>query len=253
MPNHFSTIGFDVQSKEEFVELAQLVKSKSQCIVTRQGEYFRWTGNPGEQLWLQYDSKGEFLGMNPHFNGKSSVKIELLSCHRRQCDSMLDGTFQGGTKTPRTLHDENVSKFLFDVPDASNYFDLDLPQIASAQIAAFAHEISNQTSGDQCNEAKLNNELKFIYQSLEDFYALSDEAMIVDLPEAMVKLSGEVVESTELKNQITNRPYYWALVDTIGGSYDIVIDKSLINYLPMPGHVLSGTFWLSGKILSYFD
>jgi hypothetical protein len=37
------------------------------------GEYLKWAPPSGEQLWLQVSPKGEGMGMNPHFAGKSSI------------------------------------------------------------------------------------------------------------------------------------------------------------------------------------
>ena len=39
-----------------------------------------------------------------------------------------------------------------------------------------------------------------------------------------------------------------ALIDTIGGSFDGVIDRSLLERPLQPGNVVTGWFWLSGRL-----
>ena len=52
------------------------------------------------------------------------------------------------------------------------------------------------------------------------------------------------------RNEESGGEFLWAAVDTLGGTYDVVADPSLLEIVPPPGSVLSGTFWLSGRVLS---
>jgi hypothetical protein len=51
-------------------------------------------------------------------------------------------------------------------------------------------------------------------------------------------------------NVLTGRAFYWALVETYGGAYDAVIDSSLLSGVPVVGGVITGSFWLSGRIIA---
>jgi hypothetical protein len=51
-------------------------------------------------------------------------------------------------------------------------------------------------------------------------------------------------------NAISRTQYWWALVETIGGTFDVVIDPDLLSDQPRPGNVVSGWFWLSGRLLT---
>jgi len=50
-------------------------------------------------------------------------------------------------------------------------------------------------------------------------------------------------------NTISGTPYWWALVESVGGTFDVVIDPELLPILPQAGQVMSGWFWLSGRLL----
>jgi hypothetical protein len=51
-------------------------------------------------------------------------------------------------------------------------------------------------------------------------------------------------------NAVTGLPFWWALIDTVGGTFDVVIDPELLSSPPRPGNVIAGWFWLSGRLLT---
>ena len=55
--------------------------------------------------------------------------------------------------------------------------------------------------------------------------------------------------AAEKTNSLTGERYYWALVDSLGGSFDVVIDPTICEAAPEAGGVLSGSFWLCGRLL----
>ena len=62
-------------------------------------------------------------------------------------------------------------------------------------------------------------------------------------------MAGVVVEAGERHNAVTGEPFWWALVDTVGGTYDIVIDPVLLSGQEVrAGNVVAGWFWLSGRL-----
>jgi hypothetical protein len=68
----------------------------------------------------------------------------------------------------------------------------------------------------------------------------------VDPPEPHALFAGHVLEAEERCNSVTAKPFWWALVQTIGGTFDVVIDPDLLPTPPHSGNVMSGWFWLSG-------
>jgi hypothetical protein len=62
-----------------------------------------------------------------------------------------------------------------------------------------------------------------------------------------------VLAADEKINVLTGRAFYWALVDTFGGAYDVVIDSNLLPGVPEIGGVISGSFWLSGRIIARYQ
>jgi len=59
-----------------------------------------------------------------------------------------------------------------------------------------------------------------------------------------------VIESETRVNAVSGAPFVWALVDSVGGTFDTVIDPDLLPHQPRPGQVLAGWFWLSARLLT---
>jgi hypothetical protein len=251
MPSHFSTIGFSVESQDDFVELAQQVVGQAQAIPAKGGEYLRWKGGGGEELWLQVDRAGDLIGMNPHFTGKSSVRVGITARIRRPPDTPLDGAFHGWARPPGESAEEGAYPFVFDTPDAATYSEFAPPGVVEAQIAAFAHEITFYDSEQAFDSAQSEREVKFASQSFIPSGLFTPEGGKPDAPEAHAIFTGHIVEAAALRNSHADLPFYWALVETLGGTFDVVIDDSLLPQAPAPGGILSGAFWLSGRMTDF--
>lgn len=251
MVSHFSSIGFDVTSEEELISLAERVAGWAQIIEVKPGRYLRWAPGTGEQLWLQLDRQGRLVGVHPHFAGKSSVRVRLEGKVFREADTPLDGAFRGWANPQGDTPDTGDYPFVFDCPDARVYGDLALPAMATVQIAAFAHKVSVYESREAYDASQASETLKFASRSFIPAGLFSSGGGATEPPEAHAIFTGHVLETAKQRNSLTGLTFRWALVDTLGGTFDVVIDPSLLSDAPRPGGVLSGSFWLSGRLLSY--
>lgn len=247
VPNHFSTIGFDIKNQQEFIAVARATAPDAQAVFVQHGRYLRWTGRDGEELWLQVGENGHFLGMHPHFSGSAVMRVRLTS--RVECGgTALDGTFMAWA-LPDVSHDEEGAyPFVFDSPDSDTKGDLQFPSMAEIQLAAFAHQISFHESPEAYERSQTDAKVKFASRSFvpAGLFTLEDSQP----PSALALLTGHVIEAETRTNEKTGARFYWALVDSLGGLHDVVIDSSLLAAAPTPGGVISGEFWLSGRILS---
>jgi hypothetical protein len=248
MPTHFSTIGFFVASTDDFMALAKRIAPVAQEISVPGGSYLHWRGADGEELWLQKDRRNHFIGMDPHFSGRAVMRAHLKSWVKKEQDGSLDGSLSAWANPARSDSDYGEYPFIIDVPDASRHFALKLPCVAKLQIAAFAHEITYYSSvkvyEDEAIEAMGLASQAFIPSGM-----FSPDGTHTNPPEAFAILSGHVLEAAELRNGQTGNPYYWALIEGLGGCFDIVIDHELLPTVPEPRGVLKGSFWLSGRIV----
>lgn len=250
MPSHLSTIGFEIRDEADFVRLAETIAPLAKVVPANHGRYLRWGEDDGEQLWLQVDEAGELIGMNPHFAGKSRVPVGITTTVRRADDSLLDGAFHAWASPPSTDPEEGTYPFVFDVPDFAAYRDLAPPTLAEAQIAAFAHEIDCYDDATSFERSQSEDEVRFASQSFIPSGLFSSEESDDGAP-AYAVINGHVLETAQRTNALTREAYWWILVDSLGGSFDVVVDPALLTTPPVVGGVVSGSFWLSGRLVAF--
>ncbi len=248
MPSQFSSIGFSVSSGEDLAALASLVAERADTIDASGGQYLKWAPPSGEQLWLQVKRNGDALGMNPHFAGKSSVPVALEARVSRDAHTVLDGTFLAWANPPADASEGGEYPFAFDCPDAATHEGLSLPARMTAQIAAFAQQLEVHASATAYESAQAAQGLAFAARSFIPSGLISPAGEPVTPPESHALIAGLVIEAGERHNTVTGAPFWWALLDTVGGTFDVVIDPVLLTSPVRAGNVLSGWFWLSGRL-----
>ena len=116
-----------------------------------------------------------------------------------------------------------------------------------ARIAAFAHELSLFPSVEAYETAQ-TGDIKFASQSFIPSGLFSPAGEKTEPPEAHAIFTGHIRKVEERTNELTNKGFWWALVESLGGVFDVVIDPELVEDTPQVGGVLSGAFWLSGRL-----
>ena len=250
MPSQFSAIGFSITSGEDLAALASRVAGEAERISTSAGEYLKWAPSSGEQLWLQITRDGDAMGMSAHFAGKSSLRVAVEARVARPSHTPLDGTFLAWANPPAGAATGGDYPFAFDCPDAATLADLQLPATVTAQVAAFAqlmslYESERAYAAAQAAEGIASPSRSFIPSGL-----ISPGGEPLNPPEPHALIAGHVIDAAVCVNAISGLQYWWALLDTVGGTFDVVIDPELLAAPPRPGNVLAGWFWLSGRLLT---
>ena len=249
MPSHFAAIGTPVDNYDEYVALMDRIAGDAEVFNVSDGYYLRWSSECGAQIWIQINSENEGIGATPYFAGHSHVRVGITNREVRPDDSALEGAFHGLANPSGDNPETGEYPFVFDVPDFCRYADLRLPSIADAQIAAFAHDVAFFDSVEAFM-ASQTEEPKFAAQSFIPtglFYGDGEPSP----PQAYASFTGHILESQTKVNELTNQPFHWVLVDSLGGSFDVVIEPELVSNSPKVGGVLSGSFWLSGRLTRY--
>lgn len=248
MPSHLSSIGLPVSEKAEFAALADRIGPLANPIEVPHGTYWRWSSECGAEMWLQANTDNELVGMTPFFSGKARIRIRLTDRVARPRDNSLEGAFHAWADPDDNDSETGAYPFVFDVIDYCQYSDVSLPTVVDAQIAAFAHEVSVYPTLDAYNASRMG-ELKFASQSFIPSGLFSPEGKATEPPDSMAIFTGHVVVTETKTNSLTGVEYYWALVETLGGSFDVVFDPELCDTAPVVGGVISGSFWLCGRLI----
>ena len=250
MPSHFSSIGLPVESEEDFAAFVEKAAQQALVYKVREGRYLRWASQTGAELWLHIDRAGDFVSAQPHFTGSSSLRVGLTASLHQPNDTDLEGSFHGWADPESDDPESGAYPFVFSAPDFRIYTDLCMPSTVTAQIAAFAHEVSVYASVEAYDEEQ-EGEVKFASQSFVPSGMFLPKGESDAPPQPLAIFTGHVVESGEAINELSNAPFHWAVVETLGGPFDVVIDPTLLGEVPPVGGVLQGSFWLGGRLIEY--
>lgn len=249
MPSHFSTIGFPAQSQVELIELAHLILGSCVSFDMETGRYLQWSSYSGAELWLQINTENSLIGMTPHFSGKSRIRVGLTERVTRFHDTGMDGMFHGWADPVTDKPESGLYPFVFDMPGFQLYHHLSLPATVTTQIAAFTHEVSIFDSGEAFL-ASQTREPKYASQSFIPSGLISPQGKSTETPKAYAIFAGHILEVEIRTNELKGKSFWWVLVKTLGGTFDVVIHPELLSMSPKAGSVLFGSFWLSGRIVS---
>lgn len=243
MPTHFSTIGLIINTDEELLELVERVMPSSERFETPLGSYLRWADPSGAELWAQLNAENQLIAVNPHFGGKSKVRVLLTDL--LESGTPLDGRYHGWADPEKAeAESSGAYPFLFDAPDAACHSAVVLPGELDVQIAAFAHDVQVFSTPKEF-EASQNGEG---WHTSKQFIPSGLMGTAENGYRAEAAFTGHVIQSQTRKNQLSGLDFTWCLVTSTGGTFDIVADPELLPKAPTVGAVVTGTFWLSGRI-----
>ena len=251
--SNLSDIGFPTPDEQAVNEMIMHVLEIAKPVKNQRGFYLVYTDSSGAEIYLQGNFNQELIGFNPHFAGRSRFKAGLTRPIERD-SSELDGGFHAWANPS----DENVEisgeyPFVFDVPDFRAVEIQEFPRIAEIQLTAFASNDFKIFADEEDYQNAQESELKyaskmFVPSGLFDFDSQNwDEN---NPPRPIGKFAGEIKEFALKLNELSGERFYWFLVETLGGDVDIVVDPKYVPNEPQIGGIVSGLFWLSGRILT---
>lgn len=247
MATHFSSIGLKITEQKDFSNYFELAYKNGTKIKTKLGTYVKWHIGCGIELWGQIDTKNSAIGMNPHFSGTSRIKIRIEKKIKRDNDTVLDGALYCWAD-PKEGEEDGTYPFVFDIPDIATYEDINFPQVNTAQITGFAHEISAYKDDEEFSNSQ-ETEPKFAAESFIPAGLFSPNESDTTSPQAMAIFTGHVIETHTVINPYTNHEFIHARIKTLGGEFDIVVDPHILKGNICVNGVVSGMFWLSGRII----
>ena len=241
---HFSTIGLSISTDAELLECVEQISPEAEKFPTPHGTYLRWADQSGAELWIQLNSENELVGINPHFGGRSRVRVLLTHSIGSQNDTPLDGRFHGWADPTKASADKSGSyPFLFDSPDAACHREMAFPAEVDVQVAAFAHDIQ-VFANPKAFDATQTSDTWHTSQSFIPSGLLGS----ANGPRAEAAFNGHVIRAERRTNTFTGAQFVWCLVSSTGGTFDVVADLEVLPKLPPVGGVISGDFWLTGRI-----
>ncbi len=249
--SNLSDIGFPTPDEQAVNEMIMHVLEFARPIQCEQGFYLKFSDASGAEIYLQGNFDQELVGFNPHFAGTSRRRAGLTKKIERD-SSALDGGFHAWANPFE--EGEEISgeyPFVFDVPDFRMNEIENFPTLKEIQLTAFASNDFQIFAGEDDFFDSQESELKYASKSFVPTGLFSfDENENIDLNvvRPIGKLAGEIKAFDLRTNQLSGQDFYWFSVETLGGEIDVVADPKFVTDEPKIGGIVSGQFWLSGKI-----
>ncbi|MBA4543763.1 MULTISPECIES: hypothetical protein [Thermoactinomyces] len=247
MASHYSSIGFCVESDEEWVQLLERCNEMAESRENEQSRYLLWKVSEEIELILPLDEEGKVFACHPHFAGKGRMKATLEHFYPGS-KYPLDITLLAWVKHEISHFGEMTGDFpfVFDPPEYGSFLALKpFPRSVNLQIAAFAHRL--QCFIDE-EDYLLAQESGGLMYAAESFVPIGMFVENDKDPEAIAFFSGKVLEAEKKQNPETGAEFWYLLVKTLGGTIDVVADPELMAGVPVEEGIVCGEFWLSGKL-----
>ncbi|MGI8543847.1 MAG: hypothetical protein ACR2MD_10270 [Aridibacter sp.] len=249
--SNLSDIGFPTPDEQAVNEMIMHVLELARPTQCKQGFYLKFSDASGAEIFLQGNPDQELVGFNPHFAGTSRRKVGLTQKIERD-SSELDGGFHAwANPSDSDIEASGEYPFVFDVPDFRLVEIEKFPVTKEIQLTAFASNDFEIFSNEEDFFDSQKSELKYASKSFVPVGLFSfDENENIDLNvvRPIGKFAGEIKEFDRRTNQLSGQDFYWFLVETLGGAIDVVADPKFVTEEPEFGGIVSGQFWLSGRI-----
>lgn len=252
--SNLSNIGFGIQNRNDLNEIihkavglghiTKAVPDEGICVV--------YTDKSGAELWLTLNEDSELTGFNPHFKGQSKRTV-CLTAAIYPPKSPTNEVFYHAWADPAEENkpETGVYPFVFNAADFNTNAvinQLQLPQNVQIQLAALAQQLNYYATkqdfdSSQDAEILLDSRL-FIPTGL--FVGKDTETTS---PQPLGMIIGVVKEWQKLQNDLTKQWFYWLLLDTYGGTVDVLADTTLLPNDPQIDSIIQAQCWLSGQII----
>ena len=250
--SNLSDIGFPTPDEQAVNEMIMHVLEVSKPVQTARGFYLVYTDSSGAEIYLQGNFNQELVGFNPHFAGTSRRTVLLTRAIERD-SSELDGGFHAWANPQEGLSEAGDYPFVFDVPDFRVVEISEFPRGAQIQLTAFASNDFKVFAGEEDYQSSQESELKYASKMFvpSGLFAFdeSDKSIDLSVVRPVGMFAGEIKEFELKTNELSGEKFYWLLVETLGGDVDVVVDPKYVPNEPNTGGIVSGQFWLSGRIL----
>ncbi len=251
--SHFSMIGFelDIASGDRFQK--SLEKSLDTCRISPLGETQELCiikDASGAELWIglkrHADGTAEIVTANPAFAGEGRAAVEIDAAVPEP------GYAPYEYRVSARLGPDKVP-MVFDLADPGQFDRLKPGEKLTVNLSGFAYE--PEIHEDEAAYVRAQRKRAVKVQFAPDFFIpigsfLREQGGMADEgPTAYAALAGTVLKAELRSNGATTGHFWWTLLRTYGGiTIDVVIDPRSIRSEIKPGAVVTGDFWLSGRV-----
>ncbi|GHU26105.1 hypothetical protein FACS1894172_13280 [Spirochaetia bacterium] len=251
MASHFSSIGMPIRTNKDMMKLLDKASKTGEKIVCRYGYYSKWLSETGAELWIQFNKSDEIVGVNPFYHGESCFSVGIINKIDNEEYNDFESLFYAWVNPQDNDPEMGDYPLAFDCVNISSVENIDLPCIINIKLCAFAYKLEIYPNEENYNQYQKNKYGEHHYASKSFIpsgtFPPNDNESFDIIPEAI--FTGIIVDHKKYKNELTGKKYFWIKVETYGGIIDVVVDPDLINNKLEKNGIISGVFYMCGKII----
>jgi hypothetical protein len=249
MPSNFSSIGVNVNSSKELAQLLSKLAETSKTVKCQHGYYINCHSDTGAELWAQMDNTNQCIGVNPCYDGVSNLTAGITKKIGNESYNDFEAELYCWMNPSKDKIDMGDYPFIFDCVNVAAFDKIQIPCRANIKLTAIAHQLEiyadEKTYSASKKDGKGMAAKSFIPSGT---FPLDDNDKDFEYKPEVI-FSGIILEYKLLTNEWGNGKYYWLKVETYGGIIDVVIDPEMVDKPIKVGGVISGVFYLCGKLL----
>jgi hypothetical protein len=241
MASHFDCIGLTVETRDAFEAMISSALERASWTATPDGgQLALWTDPSGALVSISLNADGAIECATPSFAATSRIRVRPL---RIEADA--DCSFCDLLHVEVLGEDETMFYPLaLQVDDLGISRDgIAIGSVQTMRVAAFAEEISVWPNDDDYLAAQTSG-MTMAPESLFPTGLFEAQA------QAQMVLTGHVRAAERRVNETTDSPFYWLAVQTLGGTYDVVVAAADLDEAPPSGAVVQASCWIVGRVLS---
>jgi len=250
MANDFTSLGIYLNSSKEMIDFLIEASKYSEKIDCEYGFFDKWASKTGAELWTHFTKDGNFRGFSLFYNGESNFPVRITEKIEKETYTNFETLLYAWVNPDEDDPDSGDYPFAFDCVNFPIVGKMEFPCIKNIKLSAFARELTVYLSEDDYYSKQIG-EQRFASKSFVPSGALPpdlDTSKQYEIfPEAI--FTGIILDYKKHENELSGKEFYWIKTKTFGEIViDVVADINLVkNELNING-VISGGFYLSGKI-----
>ncbi len=254
--NHFSQAGFELKMTDAAAMSQSIQPFAERCApeTLAGADLICVVHDPsGAELWIGFkkleNGQLELATVNPGFAGEGRAKAEIVgdvSEPQWKPFEIAVSASLAGDEVP----------FVFDLADPRQAGQAKPGKAVAVSLTGFSFDARVFKNAKVYYRAQKKDGAKVAF-AVNHFIPSGtfDAAMggmaKGDRPTAYADFAGTVVKSQLRTNAAGGGRFWWALVRTYGDyTIDVVLDPTQVKLAPAPGTVVSGRFWLSGRLVA---
>jgi hypothetical protein len=242
-------IGFPLQTTQDYVDLhPKLVAAVEVGYRTPAGDYLVWRQGKatdpdyfGPEISIHVDKDNQLVGVMPFFRGHGDMMMGVGGPVPIADGSPLDGRLYAWLNPSDQAKIDSGTPCALDTPYLANFPEF-RPHVWNYAVTAFPVEpllirragVAQAAPGDMPDQS-------FVPIGL---FPPDGVAPQNHEPQPYARFSGIVADTRVMTNPLTGVDYQWALVETLGGTIDVVAHAEMAPEPIHKGDVLGGIFWV---------